>query len=242
MKWRRPKSDNQVITFKSLNDHTWNVKPRPIPASTVLPDWWKKIPHYSDGRKSMELDPAPAVTVKRCMSALDALGSGYVVPLWADIQVTYVKGDGTYMKWATSTPVASTWNTTQVAGYKLPEGFGLPVFKLHHEWLIETPPGWSCLFTQPFGYPDLPFRVIPGIVDTDKLKTDINTPIVFKEGWEGILEKGTPMFQITPIKRANWTSEFVQGDEKQFFYDSETLRSKIVSYYGRYLRVPKIFK
>ena len=33
-------------------------------------------------------------------------------------------------------------------------------------------------------------------------------PIYIKEGFEGIVEKGTPMFQIIPFKRSNWDSEF----------------------------------
>jgi hypothetical protein len=65
---------------------------------------------------------------------------------------------------------------------------------------------------------------------------------VFKKNFKGILEKGTPMFQIIPIKRDNWESKYVQGDSKMFEYSLETLKTKIISYYGRYLRQPKNYK
>jgi hypothetical protein len=111
-----------------------------------------------------------------------------------------------------------------------------------HGWVIKTPPGWSCLITHPISYPDLPFKVITGIVDTDRLDTDINTPIVFKKGFEGIIEKGTPMFQMIPLKRSNWESEVIKGDPKTFEYASEVLKTKIVSSYGKHLRTPKVYK
>jgi hypothetical protein len=242
MKWCTRDSETNVIKFRSKTDFTWNVKERPVPASKRLPNWWGNIPHYIHGATSVSLEPVPNVTVKRCMSALDGLGAGYIMPLWSDVQVTYDKINGTAIKWATTDDIFGTWISEQVGGYKFPEEYAEPVFKYFHDWLIETPPGWSCLITQPFGYPDLPFHVIPGIVDTDRLKTGIETPIVFKKGWTGILEKGTPMFQIIPIKRSAWQSEFVQGSEKEYIYETEKLRTKIVSYYGRYLRVPKVFK
>jgi hypothetical protein len=242
MKRHKKNLDTNIIKFRSKNDLTWNVKDRPVPALKALPDWWGNMPHYANGATSLDLGPGPNVTVKRCMSALDMLGAGYIMPLWSDVQISYSEQDGSSMKWGTTTPVFETWGTSQVAGYELPEGFDEPVFKYLQDWLIETPPGWSCLITHPYGYPNLPFRVISGIVDTDKLKTQINTPLVFKKGWEGILEKGTPMFQIIPIKRSAWQSEFVQGSETDFMYETERLRAKIVSYYGRYLRAPKSFK
>jgi hypothetical protein len=98
------------------------------------------------------------------------------------------------------------------------------------------------LVTHPVAYPNLPFKVITGIVDTDKLDTLINTPLIFKKGFTGILEKGTPIFQIIPIFRSNWESEHELQHPIKLHYDEEKLRTKIVSYYGRYLRVPKSYK
>ncbi len=240
-RWWKP-SLKQTITFCSVDDHVWNVREKPVPASTVLPKWWREIPNYSNDKNSLELAPGPTVTVKRCLPVFDGLTAGYVMPLWSDIQVTYDDLGGTYVKWLPSEPVFEVWDPSQVSTFKIPEEYNLAVFKYVHGWIIKTPPGWSCLITHPIAYPDLPFKVITGIVDTDRLNTGINTPIVFKKGFEGIIEKGTPMFQIIPIKRSNWKSEVIQGNPKTLEYALEILRTKIVSSYGKHLRVPKVYK
>jgi hypothetical protein len=243
MKKRWFKPTKQVITFTSMDDHVWNVREKPVPAINYLPDWWKNMPNYSKDRTEIELAPAPTVTVKRCLSAFDSITAGYIVPLWADVKVTYNTDDNTtFVNWVTESPVFDVWNKFQVSNFQLPDDCSSTVFKYLHRWSITTPPGWSSLITHPIGYSNLPFRVISGIVDTDRLKTEINTPLVFKKNFKGILERGTPMFQIIPIKRNLWESEYVQGNSKMFEYSLETLKTKIVSYYGRYLRVPKSYK
>jgi hypothetical protein len=73
-------------------------------------------------------------------------------------------------------------------------------------WSIKTPNGYSSLFTHPINRIDLPFYTLGGIVDTDKWGEAGNHPFVFKNGWEGIIPKGTPYAQIIPFKRDNWES------------------------------------
>jgi hypothetical protein len=230
----------KLITFKAQSRHVWEVRERPVPASKILPEWYMDMPPYSSGTK-FNLEPFPNVTVKKCFPVLDSLTSGYVVPLWSDIQVIS-KFNSHKLKWVTDQPVFDTWSPTQVSSFDLPEGFGDSVFKYLHGWVIKTPPGYSCLITHPFGYQNLPFRAVSGIVDTDTLDTDINTPIIFKKEFEGIIEKGTPMFQIIPFKRDNWKSEFELVDDETTFLNKERLYTKIVSSYGRNLRHLKTYK
>lgn len=239
-KWFTDNSNiKNKIKFLSQSPHVWNVRERPVPSSKYLPDWWKSIPQYSSQEQRFFLRPYANVTVKKCMPAGDALTAGYVVPLWTDVHVEYEENEGTNIRWATTESPFSTWNPKQVSFYEFEDGFEQPVFKYHHGWTIETPKGWSSLIIHPIGYPNLPFKVIPGIVDTDNLKTDINTPMVFKKGWSGILERGTPMFQVIPIKRKSWTSEVVEGDPTEFAINQEKLRTKVVSYYAKTLREAK---
>lgn len=243
MKRFRRNISEETITFRAQDEYVWEVHPKPQPASKYLPDWWKGIPHYSTPLQEIQLLPQPNVTVKRCLSAFDALASGYIVPLWADVQVISGQEDGsTFVRWNTGRPVVSMWSPEQVSSYELPDGYDSTVFKYLHRWTIKTPPGWSSLITHPTGYPNLPFKVIPGIVDTDLLETDINTPFVIKKGFNGIIEAGTPMFQIIPIKRSDWKSNFVLESPNQFSINQERLRTKIISYYGRYMRKPKRFQ
>jgi hypothetical protein len=74
------------------------------------------------------------------------------------------------------------------------------------------------------------------------LESDINSPFIIKSGFEGIIEKGTPMFQVIPFKRADWQAEFVLEKENELFFNREKLMTKIVSSYGRHMRQPKRYK
>jgi hypothetical protein len=229
------------ISFRAWDEYALEVMSKPQPASDHLPDWWKKMPNYS-GPNTMSLSPAPNVTVKRCMPSFDALTAGYIFTLWTDIQVSYTEETGSVIRWGTSREPFSPWPAKQVSTYEIPDGFDNHVFKYHYGYDITTPSGWSSLFVHPVAYQNLPFRVIPGLVDTDVLKTDINTPLVFKKGFEGVIEKGTPMFQLIPLYRQNWTSEVILQDPAEHYLNQEKLNTRIVSPYGRYMRTPKIYK
>ena len=232
---------SKMIRFEAQSDHVWEVRQRPIPASKAIPQWYKDMPPYSTGTK-FNLDPFPNVTVKKCFPILDILTSGYVVPLWSDVQVITKPNGLQNVKWVTTSPVFDMWSPKQVSSFELPDSFGPSVFKYLHGWTIKTPPGYSCLITHPFGYNNLPFRALSGIVDTDNLDTEINTPIVFKKDFDGIIEKDTPMFQIIPFKRDDWESEFVLAGEEKHFLRSEKLFTNIISSYGRNLRKLKTYK
>jgi hypothetical protein len=107
------------------------------------------------------------------------------------------------------------------------------VFKYHHGWTVKTPKNVSCLFVHPIGYQDLPIRSISGVVDTDEYAGEINVPFTFKEGWTGILPAGTPMFQIIPFERENWTSEFSTKKPGEHIIDLDKMDKFINSAYGK---------
>lgn len=228
------------ITFSAIDDHTWEVKEKPRPASEFMPDWWKQMAPFS-GEK-FDLNPYPNVTAKKCFPLLDGITAGYIVPLWADIFVTR-NSDGTpFVKWAVATPVLDAWNHDASAGYEIPDGFSKTVFKNLHHWIIKTPKNYSCLITHPIGFPNLPFRTLTGVVDTDKLKTDANAPLVIKDEFEGIIPRGTPMFQVIPFCRENWNASYEKEKTNEYFFNVEKLASRVLSSYGRELRVKKEYK
>lgn len=228
------------IKFIAPDPHVMEVREKPRPASEFVPDWWKTMPPYSNSKK-LNLDPRPNVTAKKCFPLLDGITAGYIATLWADLLVTQTES-GPYVKWNTHVDVLEAWSHDQSSSYEVPEGFSRTVFKYFHGWVIETPPGYSCLITHPIGYPNLPIKTITGVIDTDSLKTFANSPFFIKEGFEGIIEKGTPMFQIIPFKRDSWESEYELIDTATNYHNAEKLHSRIVSSYGRFLRKPKEFK
>jgi hypothetical protein len=234
------KNKNKII-FRAQSEHVWEVRQKPYPASKGLPNWWKEMPPYSSHDNKLRLDPHSTVTVKKCAPTLDAISAGYIVPLWADVMISQQNGFP-YAQWTTSENVFDTWHVQQVSSYEIPDGFSSTIFKYLHGWTIKTPPGWSCLITHPIAYSNLPIRAISGIVDTDNLETDINTPILIKNNFEGIIKKGTPMFQVIPIKKENWESDFVLEKPNQLYFNAEKLKTTIISSYSRTLRIPKSYK
>ena len=227
------------IKFIAPNSHVMQVREKPLPASKFIPEWWKQMsPHMNN---KFDLTPQPNATAKKCFPLLDGITAGYIVTLWADLLVTQRDG-APYVKWATDVNVLEVWSSKQSYGYEIPEGYNETVFKYQHGWVIETPKNYSCLITHPIGYPNIPIRTLSGIIDTDSLKTFANSPFVIKEGFEGIIEKGTPMFQIIPFKRDNWESEYIQMSPEEDYINHEKLHSKIVSSYGRFLRKNKNYK
>lgn len=235
------KNNKNIITFRAQNEHVWKVRERPFPSSNVLPEWWKEMKPYSNLENKFKLNPGPTVTVKKCAPALDALTAGYIVPLWTDVFVSK-ENNIPLIQWSSQEVVFDTWHETQVSKYEIPDGFSSTVLKYIHGWTIKTPPGWSCLITHPFGYQNIPIKTISGIVDTDILETEINTPFFIKNNFEGIIEKGTPMFQIIPFKRSDWQSNFILENENQLYFNVEKLRTKLIGSYSRYLRVKKTYK
>jgi len=230
------------IKFIAEDEHSWHVKEKPVPASQLLPQWWKDIKKYSSEEQKFKLFPAPNATVKQCFPTLDMLNAGYIITLPADIYVSTGEDNQPEIRWNVTYNVFDVWPSHQVSNFEIPDGFSSRVFKNTHGWLIETPPGWSCFFSHPIGYQNLPFKSFPGVVDTDLFKGYINTPLVFKEGWTGILEKGTPMFQIIPFERNSWQAEYSFQTAEKTRILSDIFSSKIKKRYGRDFRETRSYK
>lgn len=228
-----------IIKFIAQNQHVFDVREKPVPALKLIPKWWKDIPKYSSPDNKISFSPYATVTVKQCAPTLDSLASGYMLTLWSDILVEQMNGEP-IIRWITNEDVAGEWHKLQSSSFEIPEGFSDTIFKYYHGWTIKTPPGWSCIFLHPIGYQNIPIRAITGIVDTDILDTDINCPFVIKKGFEGIIEKGTPIAQLIPIKRADWQSEILEPS-KEYEKNRQKLLTKIYGYYSS-LRERKLYK
>ena len=216
------------IKFVAANEYGWNVAPRPYPASQSIPQWWKDMTPYivdednPDGNKFLIKNLRINASPKKCMPMLDSINSGYIIPLWADVQVRSIS-DSEYIPgifWKTEREVFESH--IDGAGKILrPDGYSDAVFKFINMWTIKTPPGYSVMISAPSGHNDLPFKCIPAIVDTDKYDAALPTPVFLKEGFEGLVERGTPMIQVTPFKREAWESEFDLYKEEEYFYKQE---------------------
>lgn len=208
----------QKIKFIARDEFGFKTQTKPYPASEKLPDWYKKYPPYEpssrnpDGKKLIVENGVSNASYRKCMPMLDAMTSGYIIDLFADVIVSkdmhQIKID-----WRTENGVMAIYPVFDLHGesskmVEPPLGYSNTVYKYLNTWIPRTPPGYSCLITEPFGFRDGAFKAIPAVVDTDKSTIDLSFPVWLKKDFEGIVEKGTPMIQITPFKREDWKSEY----------------------------------
>ncbi len=172
--------------------------PPPQPARRVLPDWLRKMELTQDIQ-----DLGEEQTLKSCPPFIDAMAHGFVIPLAADISIE----DGRFSwDWDYEDSPVSFHFPIQARGTPL-ERDGNAVIKFLNYWCIETPPGWSILFTHPVNRPELPFQALTGLVDTD---TFSELPVQCPSRWlessfNGVLPRGTPIVQCIPILREDLT-------------------------------------
>lgn len=169
----------------------------PVPAKAYLPDWFRKLPAVDDSKLSQT---DTGLTVKRCMPFLDAMTTGWIIPLAATVRMEIREG-GAVMEagWDFDRTMISNHGMHQVKGN--PWG-NRPPRKFHNYWTITTPKGWSCLFLNPMNRPNGIFEIVAGIVDTDTYRSPIHFPF-FATGPDGlhVIEKGSPIVQVIPFRR-----------------------------------------
>jgi hypothetical protein len=233
-------SEPATLTFRCPAELEGLI-PAPMPASSGLPGWLKAMPSQAfnaiNGREEN--------TVKRCPPFVDAMTSGFLIPLICDLKFE----DGQII-WDNDLPPGGG-----VSFVRSPIGFhdasqltGTPLFesdrfliKFHNLWTIEAPDGYAVLFTHPFNRFDLPFTTLTGMVDCDRYHDNwIHFPARWHDvNFTGLLPKGTPIAQCLAVKRENWvgrTAPFTP-EETQRAHDLTNAINREPSLYRRQFRV-----
>jgi hypothetical protein len=185
----------------------------PVPAKSMVPDWYKKMPLYVNDKmldaKEMAERKLPHVpeTIKACVPVADYITSGYVLRYPADIMVTPdVDDNGFNTWWWKSDYVSCGGHPFEQCPIEV-DGKRYNYFKVEHPWCIKTPPGYSCYFYQPEYFFDSRIRYFPAIVDTD----EYHSPVLFvgtvRAEKTFILKAGSPMVIVFPFKRDTWESK-----------------------------------
>lgn len=208
------------IEFIAVHDYAWEIGDRPYPASKSIPKWWKDMPSYivdednPTGKNFLIRNMRNNLSPKKCMPMFDAMSSGYIVPLWCDINITSSQDPETteekylpFISWKSTREVFEA-NIDGAHHMDIPEGYHPYIFKFVNLWCVRTPPGYSIRISSPIGHNDSPFKAVDAVVDTDKYDAALPIPVFLKEGFEGMVKRGTPMIQITPFKRDDWKAEF----------------------------------
>ena len=197
---------------------------KPQPAKTIVPDWYKNTDSYINGEKKPTEDGKVHSTIKRCMPVFDAITSGYIIKTFADIYTDKFGGIRQY-QW-NGLKILSDHPIAQAPLHPLRTDLDTRFPKFNNPWSIKTPKGYSSLFVEPM-HRDNPFKVFPGIVDTDKYSAPVNIIFSIKDpDFEGIIPAGTPIVQVIPFKRDNWKMEI--GGEKEI-KETENIKNQLDS-------------
>jgi hypothetical protein len=185
--------------------------PHPEPANRFFPNYFAKLKpqlgsHPKDG------------TVKRCVPFLEALSFGYVIPLWADVYVQAERG-GIKIDFPENMPMGSSLSphgAQQINDHPLSETeHGNLPLKWHNPWGIQTDSGYSVLITGCLNHMEKRFKILDGVVDTDVYYNQINFPFIWTGGsGEFFIPKGTPLAQVIPFKRTEYSLEVCEVDGK----------------------------
>ena len=216
-----------IIHFKSNRFTIDDKENHPIPCKLNIPDWYKNLSHNEE-----------LPTIKGCIPFLETLTSGYLLKMPRDYYISHNSFDES-KKRATKFQSSQHFlhnddvfhvninsknnlqlHSVKQLGKECPfthKNKDLPFHKILNPWIIQTPPGYSCLFLPPLNNTDDRFSIIPGIVDTDTFLSEVNFPFIVNGDKYPILEttikKNTPYVQVIPFKRDNWKMKIEKQDE-----------------------------
>lgn len=187
-----------------------SVEP-PRPAKHYLPDWYKKVPLFTNDKMAIDQEGFANLTLKACVPFLDAYLSGYIQETWCDIYINTNTNEYNY----SSAPEIMTHRQADKNHYPGIDGYCTQEFVWNQCWIPQLPKGYSMLYTHPLNRHDLPCLSLSAVVDHDGLVMErvATHPFFVKHGFEGIIPKGTPMFQMIPFKRDSWESSLEKFDE-----------------------------
>jgi hypothetical protein len=191
------------IKFHPVSSVPFALDVKPVRASNIVPSWYREQ-DFGD-----EKHP----TIKRCMPILDAMTAGYMYVMPADVHVDATNPDFLDF-WLED---KSLWDyTPQILTdhhYHQYNNYPMDLSKYHKEvmrvnplWAIETPEGYSTLFTNPIHQLPTPIHAMSGIIDTDSYASSGFLSFFVTKGFKGVIKQGTPMVQMIPFKRENWDS------------------------------------
>ena len=196
------------IKFIELEDVA-NGFIKPVPAVKHMPGWFKKTPAIKFMRDLGHKD----MTIKKCVPVLDVFSTGYYFINTHDIYYDFNEDKGeSYFSFdkkvlGTNKPI-TMHPFEQIDKMNMEGEYHEYAYKWSNPYVIETPPGYSCLFTQPPNQV-LPFLTLSGVVDTDSHPLAVQFPFIMRKGFTGVIKANTPLVHIIPFEREEWNMQII---------------------------------
>jgi hypothetical protein len=227
---------SKEISFYPVAPHVPNYAPYPEAMSASIPKWWRDQELYKDN------DPRPTggkanLTLKKCPAVFDALSVGYLLRVPVDIAIDTT---GDKIRWQlpkgnVSWKVISLHDREQAKALEFNRHqYCDDVFRIHPLWGYLTPPGYSVAVMQPAYQLDVPWRLLPAVMDTDRYAPDGAYSLLLERGFVGVIKQGTPLAQIIPFPREPWRSRVVEEyDEDLIDGQARRIRSVFTGGYRK---------
>jgi hypothetical protein len=199
---------NDLIEFYTT-DEKFDVIPKPVPSFKMMPEWFKKVsPQPMGGRDHAG---AHAMSAKKCMPLVDAMSAGFIIPLFADVNIRTNK-DGSLLEVGAATAFGDViqFHPKEQLGGKASPTYPGDAIKFINHWVIKTAPGYSTLFIPPINHIESRFTCLSGLVDTDSYAKEVNFPAIWHaKDYDGLVYAGTPLVTVIPVKRSDLEQEAV---------------------------------
>lgn len=214
-------------TIEFLCDERYiDVAPHPKPAINSLPEWFKRIPSYSN--KNRDQRGNFSMNAKKCLPMIDAMSLGFTISTPIDQHIRVNHDCSLIDIGPTSTEfdrMMEFHSLEQVGGDNTPFGKLNPI-KFINPWVVKTSPGWSTLFIPPVNSMEDRFVCLGGLVDTDRYPKQVNFPGKWlKADFDDYLPAGTPLVTAIPIKRSHMNiGHNVRVLTKKEFHQLNTIR------------------
>jgi len=196
------KKERKILEYESEVNYSDELQPM----LKVVPEWYKKMPKTTNSPVTGE----ELRTAKACVPFLDALTSGYSICLTQDVFVEQSE-QGPVFRYAENYGTVGARPVEQTNPMPTPHGYSPYAFTWQTKVSIKLPKGYSAIYTHPFNRFDLPFVTITAVVDHDGSISGGNSPFYLKEGFSGLIPKGTPITQVIPFLREDWDSKEIEG-------------------------------
>ena len=212
---------NKMQFISNMPDLDAESSTRPSSIIKYMPEWFRSADRFAKNPFTGDFwigpDKGKIPTWKACPALFDIFGTGYALLTPCDLEF-YVNSknkidvkieEKRYSQFCVSRP--------EMPQFEHPSGFYREHFAWFPEWAVKAPEGYSVLYSSPFNRYDLPFMTVSGIIDNDKVNLPGSMPFFLREGWTGVIPKGTPYAQLIPFKREDWESEIIIEDQHTIF-------------------------